>query len=401
MPLEKMSSNERLAAGSLAAIMCLRLVGLFMILPIFTLYAHGLTSATPLLIGIAMGIYGLTQALFQIPFGMLSDHLGRKPVITAGLALFILGSLIAACSHTIYSMVIGRALQGTGAIGSATIALLADLTRENQRTKAMAINGISIGASFGIAMIIGPVLANWIQVSGVFSLAACFGLGALVVLFTIVPTPPAATRHPDAEIEPTQFISLLKKPALIRLNLGIFLLHAIFTASFVALPMSLEKLAGLQSHQQWLLYVPTLSIAFLLSIAMITLAEKKQQLKQFFIAAILLLGLAEIGLNLWADNILMSALNVLLFFTAFSFLEACLPSWVSRIAPKTRKGTALGIYACAQFLGIFVGGAVAGWLYGVWGLKNVYLLCAGLTLIWLSLAIGMKAPQYSPSQGNA
>lgn len=391
---EKMTSQERRSVGSLAAIMSLRLLGLFMILPVFALYAQQLTNATPFLIGLAMGIYGLTQGLLQIPFGMLSDRWGRKPLITIGLLLFALGSIIAALSHDIYSMLVGRALQGAGAVGSTIIAMIADLTRVEQRTKAMAINGMTIGVSFSLAMVLGPVFAAWIQVSGIFWLAAGLAVLAMIILFALVPTPIQTTWHSDAEPEPTQFLALLKESQLTRLNVGVFFLHAIFTASFVVIPISLQKFAGLPGNQQWLLYVPTLAFAFLFSIILILLAEKKQQLKLFFLFAIFILALAELGLALWAHNLLLSALNLILFFTAFSLLEACLPSWVSRIAPKTRKGTALGIYSCAQFLGIFVGGTVGGWLYGAIGLREVYLLCVAVALVWTLVAFGLKNPQH-------
>jgi predicted MFS family arabinose efflux permease len=390
----KMNPTEQRAAISLSTIMSLRMLGLFMVLPVFSLYAHQLIGATPFLIGLAMGVYGLTQGLLQIPFGMLSDHFGRKKIIALGLIIFALGSVVAATSHTIFGMIIGRALQGTGAVGSTIIALLADLTRENQRTKAMAITGITIGFSFSLAMMLGPLLAAWIHIPGIFWLAVLFSLLAIVLLFIWVPTPQSTTWHADAEPEPKQLIHILMNPDLARLNSGIFLLHAVFTASFVILPISLQNLAGLHGNQQWLLYLPILLVAFILSIPFIVIAEKKKLLKEIFIGGIAVLGVAELLLWFFAHSLLLSAISLLLFFTAFSLLEAFLPSLVSRTAPPSRKGTALGIYSCSQFLGIFVGGTVGGWLYGAFGLIDVYLFCVILTGLWVGIAFGMKKPQY-------
>lgn len=398
--MEKMTAIERRAVGSLASIMSLRLLGLFMILPVFALYAHDLAGSTPILIGMAMGIYGLTQAIFQIPFGMLSDHIGRKPVIAFGLLIFIFGSVIAALSHSIYWMVIGRALQGAGAVGSTITAMIADLTRDGQRTKAMAINGITIGISFSIAMILGPVFAAWVQVSGIFWLAVVFSSIAILLLFTVTPTPLKTTWHSDTEPEPAQFLTLLKEPQLARLNLGVLILHAIFTASFVVIPISLDKFAGIAGDHQWSLYVPSLLLAFIVSLGLIGIAERKRQLKAFFLVGIAILGIAELVLSSFAHSVMLSAFGLMLFFTAFSLLEAFLPSWVSRTAPKKRKGTALGIYSCSQFLGIFIGGSLGGWLYGVFGLLHVYLFCGLLTLLWLPVAFGMKSPLYAAPRKN-
>jgi MFS family permease len=397
---QKMTSTERRAVSSLAAIMSLRLLGLFMILPVFALYALQLTGSTPFLIGVAMGIYGLTQALFQIPFGMLSDHVGRKPIILFGLIIFIAGSVIAALSHNINTMIIGRALQGAGAVGSTIIAMIADFTSSEQRSKAMAINGMTIGFSFSLAMVLGPVFAAWLQVNGIFWLASGFSALGILILFTVVPASSHSTFHSDAEPEPAQFLKLLKEPQLLRLNLGVLILHAIFTASFVVIPIALDKLAGIPGNTQWTLYVPALIAAFVISLALIVIAEKNQRVKPFFIAGIALLGLAECFLAIWAHNKWLSGAAIILFFTAFSLLEAFLPSWVSRVAPKARKGTALGIYSCSQFLGIFVGGTLGGWLYGSISLLYVYLFCVLLALTWLPIASGMKSPLYSapPSQ---
>jgi len=394
MSLEKMNLMERRSAWMLASIMSLRMLSLFMVLPVFSLYAHQLTGATPALIGLSMGVYGLTQALFQIPFGAWSDKIGRKKIITLGLIIFAIGSMLSACSTHIWTMIIGRALQGAGAVGSTIIALMADLTRENQRTKAMAIIGITIGMSFSLAMLLGPLLNPWLHVNGIFWLAAGFSILAIFMLYAAVPQPAKTIWHADTEPERHSFFAMLKHPSLARLNISIFMLHAVFTASFVVIPISLHTLAGLSGNHQWMLYLPILLLAFVCSIPCIIIAEKKHRLKWFFLSAIFMLGCAEFIFWRFANHISFSAFSLFLFFTGFSVLEAFLPSLVSKTAPPARKGTALGIYSCSQFLGIFAGGSLGGWLYGVFGLTSVYLFCTILTLLWAAIAFNMKNPQH-------
>jgi MFS family permease len=390
MLLTQMTAQERRSVTSIATIMSLRMLGLLMVLPLFSLYASQLRGATPLLIGMALGAYGLTQALLQIPFGMLSDHIGRRKIITLGLLFFALGSFIAASSHTIWGILIGRALQGVGAIGSTLMAMMADLTSIEQRTKAMAIAGMTIGISFMLAMIVGPVLAAWINVPGLFFITGILSFIAIFLLFSWVPIPPAPSFHPEAEPTLVSFFKLLKTTLLLQLNAGIFILHIIFSASFIVLPITLHKLLGLQTNQQWFCYLPGVLFAFILSIPLITMAEKKQQVKNFFVGAIFILAISECLLWLFAKYLLILIVSLILFFTAFSLLEAFLPSLVSRTTPPTRKGTALGIYSCSQFLGIFTGGVTGGWLYGQFGLTSVYLFCVILTLIWVIIAVNMK-----------
>lgn len=390
MNLERMNPTEKRASWSLASVMSLRMLGLFMVLPLFSLYAHQLTGATPFLIGISLGIYGLTQALLQIPFGLLSDHFGRKKIITIGFILFASGSAIAALSHTMTGMIIGRALQGTGAVGSTIMAMIADLTRPEQRTKAMAIAGMTIGASFTLAMMLGPLFTNWLSVPGLFWLATGMSGLAILLLFTVVPTPTSCTFHAETEPQFSQLSAIFFHPFLSRLYASIFFLHAIFTATFVVVPISLAKLAGLQSQQQWYLYLPLMLLAFSFSIPMIIQAERKKQLKTYFITAISILGLAELIWCLNTNNLVLCAIGLLLFLTAFSLLEAFLPSLISKSAPPSRKGTALGIYSCSQFLGIFAGGVIGGWLYGQWSVNAVYLFCVIIVLVWVTMATKMK-----------
>ncbi len=397
---EKMTSTELRSVITLALIMTLRMLGLFMVLPVFSLYAEKLTGATPLLMGIAIGIYGLSQAIFQIPFGAWSDRFGRKPLILIGLVIFALGSLIAANADSIFIMILGRTLQGVGAIGSTILATIADLTREEQRTKAMAIAGISIGFSFLFAILLGPILTAWLNVSGLFYLAVILSVLAIFILFLFVPAPPrsqsartlTATRLNKNTIAPV--FNLLLIPELARLNIGIFILHAIFTANFVVLPILLYQMAALPTSHQWLIYLPTLLIAFLMSFIGMIRAEKNQSVKFYFLGSIAVILLSQLLFLLTPHTFTLIFINMSLFFTGFSLLEALLPSLISRTAPTNARGTALGIYSCLQFLGIFAGGVLGGWLYGRFSFSGVYFLCVVLVFFWIILAYRMQSPSY-------
>jgi MFS family permease len=394
----KMTSTERRAVISLSSIMGLRMLGLFMVLPVFSLYAAQLQSSTPTLIGLAMGIYGLSQAIFQIPFGALSDRFGRKPMILIGLFLFIMGSIIAGCSDSIYLMMIGRSLQGIGAVGSTIMAFMADFTREDQRTKTMAIAGMTIGFSFSLAMLVGPFLTQWLSVSRLFFLAAALGCVCIILLYTSVPRAAHLSWHRDTEPELKSFLKLLTSPELAKLNIGIFLLHAIFTASFVVIPIGLHHYLDLPSSQQWKLYLPSLFIAFVLALFCIGMAERKQQIKPYFLGGITTLACSLLILWIAKTNIMLTGLGICLFFAGFSLLEAFLPSLISRTAPASRKGSAMGIYSSSQFLGIFVGGVLGGWLYGLAGFTGVYLFCIALSLLWFALSSFMQTPRMLTTQ---
>jgi len=389
----KMTSTELRAILSLSSIMSLRMIGLFMVLPVFAIYAHQLIGATPTLIGLSMGIYGLAQALLQIPFGVLSDRIGRKPIIALGLLIFTLGSVICGMAQSIEWMLIGRALQGAGAVGGTILAMMADLTREEQRTKAMAISGMTIGASFMLAMLIGPVLAGWFAVNSLFYIAAAMGVLTIILLYSVAPTPTQSSWHSDAEPELHSFLKLLFLPKLARLNTGIFILHAIFTASFVVIPISLQQNAGLRADDQWQLYVPDLFFAFFISLACIGMAERKKQIYGYFIGGIIAIACGQLlfWLAATAHGLLAMSAALCLFLAGFSLLEAFLPSLISRAAPRVQKGSAMGIYSCSQFFGIFVGGALGGWLYGHFSFSGVYLFCLFLSLCWLFIAFGKKA----------
>lgn len=368
-----------------------------MILPILSLYTGDMVGATPLLIGLAIGIYGLTQAMLQIPFGMFSDRIGRKPVIAMGLLLFVIGSVIAALSdNNIYILILGRALQGAGAIAASIMALAADLTRESQRTKTMAIIGITIGMAFTIAFIGGPVLNIWLGLSALFWVGAALGLLAIVVLFTWVPNVSDVEHNetPEARKEARNFIDVLKNADLLRLDASILILHLIMTATFVVLPLALRDHAGLTSEHHWKVYLPVMLLSIIFMMPFIRMAESqntgKNIGKQIFMGSVILLALSEFGLWQGYTSTIWLAAMMLAFFTAFNYLEAALPSLVSRTAPADRRGAALGVYSTSQFLGAFIGGTMGGWLYGKSGVGSVFLVNAIFILIWLAITIPMK-----------
>jgi MFS family permease len=381
---------ERRTTLAIAFIMALRMLGLFMVLPLFVAYAQGLPGATPLLLGLSLGIYGLTQALLQIPFGMLSDYFGRKPLITIGLIIFTIGSICAASSHTIVGMLWGRSLQGGGAIGSTLLALVADTTRSEQRTKAMAIMGITIGGSFALAMLLGPLLLTWLTVPQIFYLSAGFAMVAIAILYTWIPS--QATSLPARPLSQAwpHLQGILKNKELLRLNLGIFILHALLTATFIALPLSLRDNLRLISSQQWQVYLPTLLVSALLLFPLVGYVEKRQWQKLAFLSAILALSLSEFGLSLTAHSLLGTLLCLSLFFIAFNLLEATLPSLVSKLAPLESKGTAIGVYSCCQFLGIFAGGSLGGWVFGQFSLPGLWLASSLAAMLWFIIAFNMN-----------
>jgi predicted MFS family arabinose efflux permease len=387
---ESLAGSERRAALSLACIFALRMLGLFMIYPVFAPWARHLPDATAVTIGLTLGVYGLTQALLQIPFGFLSDRIGRKRVIAAGLVLFAIGSVIAALSPSIYGIMLGRVLQGAGAVGSTLLALAADLTREEHRTKAMAVIGMTIGLAFGIAVVLGPVLNSWIGVRGIFWLtAALAGLG-IVVLYVLVPRPAAPTIHRDAEPVPELFRRVLANRDLQRLDLSIFCQHTILTASFLTIPFLLTH-AGVALHHQWWVYLPVLVASIVLLVPLVILAEHGR-MKPVFLGSIGLLAVGQVLFPWGQAHLGLMMLGLLAFFTAFNVLESILPSLVSRLAPADAKGTAMGVYSSSQFLGIFVGGALGGWIGSRWGVDGVVAFCVALAVLWGSFAWSMRPP---------
>ncbi|ASJ71876.1 MFS transporter [Granulosicoccus antarcticus] len=388
--------RERRAAWSLSLIYMIRMVGLFIVLPVFSLFGDHYTDSTPFLIGLAIGIYGLLQACLQIPFGMLSDRIGRKKVVTIGLLLLALGSVVAASSESIYGVIIGRTLQGSGAIAAALMALAADLTRDEQRTKVMASIGASIGFAFILALILGPLLIGWFSINGLFWLTAASALVAILLLHTVVPNPDRCHYSADTGANLTTMKRLFHHPQLVRLDISIFMLHLMITAIFFAVPLGLRD-AGMQSDRQWLIYLPAVVLSFAVMIPLIIWGERKAM------RAVLLLCITGMALTqlLFAGPLIMGIdasvlllfLGITVFFCFMNTLEALLPSLVSRLAPAAAKGSAMGIYSTSQFMGSFVGGVGAGWLYGTVGPVGLFATMAVLCVVWLLLLAGFEPPR--------
>lgn len=397
---------ERRTVISLALLYAFRMLGLFMVLPVLTLYGDYYRHASPLLLGIALGAYGFSQALLQIPFGILSDRIGRKPVIAAGLLVFTLGSVLAAQADTVYELILGRLLQGGGAIAGAVMALLADLTAEEHRTRAMATIGGAIGASFSLALVLGPALAAWGGLAAVFWLTAALGVAGLWVLWRLVPRvqrPPRRRR--DVGAVPALLRQVLADRELLRLNLGIFVLHFVLMALFLAVPVRLEADLGLARDHHWWVYLPLLIGSFFTMLPLVILAEKRRQMKPVFLSAVALLALA-VAFQPWAGSHWTLLTVLFAFFVAFNLLEATLPSLVSKVAPAGAKGTATSVYASGQFLGAFAGGSLGGAALQWAGPEALSLGAAALVALWWLAALGMRPPRYLasmliPLQGRA
>jgi MFS family permease len=387
-----MTAAELRASLGLAGLFGLRMLGMFIILPVFALYAEQLPGgADHMLIGFALGAYGLTQAMLQIPFGWLSDRWGRKRTIYLGLLLFAAGSFIAAAAQHIDMVILGRIIQGAGAISAAVIALTADLTRDEQRTQAMAIIGVTIGITFGVSMVAGPVLNRVVGVPGIFALTGVLALAAMAVVRWLIPDPARAVAPALAD-PAAGFTSVLRDPELARLNLGIFVLHALLMALFVVVPFELRD-AGILAASHWRVYLPVMAGAFALMLPPMILAERRGRQKAAFLGAIAVLMAGQLGLMLLSHTVAGIAVSLLLFFSGFNLLEASLPSFISRAAPPAAKGTAVGIYGSVQSLGTFVGAAVGGLISQRLGASWVFGFCAAVTLLWLAVAAGMRGPQ--------
>jgi MFS family permease len=386
--------SEVKAVSSLALLYMFRMLGLFMVLPVLMLYGDAYSGSSPFLLGLALGIYGLTQACLQVPLGLLSDVWGRKPVIALGLVVFAAGSAVAASSDSMTGLIIGRALQGAGAIASAIMALVADLTSEANRTKAMAAIGVSIGVSFALALILGPFIAGLGGISAVFWVSAVLAGVGLLIVWRIVPAPlPAAfgAASGDTGTVPGLIGATLRHRELLRLDWGIFCLHFVLMASFVAVPGMLESF-NFDPASHWKVYLPLMMLAFLAMLPFIAVAERKQQTKPVFLGAVALLAVAQVALAQWHAHFALGLTLLFAYFVAFNLLEATLPSLVSKLAPAGAKGTAMGIYSTSQFLGAFAGGAAGGLVLQYWGLTGVFAICGGVALVWWLVSVPMRVP---------
>ena len=381
-----MSATELKAALSLALVFFLRMLPLFIILPILSLTESTYMHATPQLLGLALGIYGLTQAILQIPFGMLSDRWGRKPIIVLGLIIFGIGSLIAAMADSIYGLLIGRALQGAGAVAAAIMALAADLTEEESRTKIMAFIGISVGAAFSIAFILGPILYEYIGIDGIFFLSTCFSIIAIIVLLTMVPNPAKKNERAN-KLSSINVKTVIFNPSLIKLNISIFSSHLILMANFVVIPITLKEAIRIEPAIHWQVYLTAIFLSLFIMVPFMVFGERLNKEKLFLRFSIILIMLSQIGLALFELSFNLVVLFLILFFGAFNYLEALLPSMVSKTTHQKTKGTALGVYSTSQFIGIFMGGLIGGFFFQHFGLASVHVICLFMTFFWICLIV--------------
>ena len=394
MTASSLNSREKRAAVSLASVFAFRMLGLFMLMPVLAIYGQELEGFSPIWIGFAIGAYGLTQAVLQIPMGRLSDKIGRKKVIVGGLAVFALGSVIAALAESIQMVTVGRALQGMGAIASALLAFASDLSRDEQRPKVMAVIGMSIGMSFAFAMLLGPIVAASWGIAGVFWLTAILAVCGIFIVTMLVPSAINKAPKGDTLASFSDIKKLIKHPQLARLNAGVLLLHLTLTTIFVVLPSQLIK-DGLVAENHWHLYIPVLFLAFFLMVPVMIVAIKKEKEKQAFIGSVMVLIVSMLSMSMWANSVVGIAVCMLLYFVAFNFLEATMPALVSRIAPASQKGSAMGGYSSSQFLGAFLGGMLGGYVAQTTSTQAVFAAAALVGVIWLIIAWKMQVPPKS------
>lgn len=393
---DRMTGVEKRAVFSLSLLYIFRMLGLFLVLPVLAIYGPQYEGSTGTLVGLAVGIYGLSQACLQIPLGLLSDRIGRKPVIFGGLLLFAAGSVLAASADSIWGLIAGRFLQGAGAIASTLTALMADLTREQHRSKAMAGIGASIGMSFAVALVLGPMISARLGLAGLFWLTALLALIGIVLLWTTVPTASRVTTNAEVRSVPEMMRRCLRDADLMRLNVGVFALHLMITAQFVAVPAYLERM-GLDVARHWQVYLPMLFLAFLIMVPAMVAAERRGRVKPMILIAVALLGSSALGMALLGHSLALFLAALLVFFVVFNLLEANLPSLLSRTVYPGGRGTAMGIFSSFQFMGAFCGGSLGGLLMARWGLSGVFILCAAVGLIWLLLALNMRVPAPAPN----
>lgn len=393
---DKMTPVELRATWGLGTVFSLRMLGMFMVLPVLTTWGMALQGASEALIGIAIGIYGLAQAIFQIPFGLLSDRIGRKPLIVGGLAIFVLGSIIAALGDSIWSVILGRALQGSGAIAAAVMALLSDLTREQNRTKAMAFIGVSFGVTFAIAMVLGPIMTQALGLQALFWMIAVLASCGILITLWVVPNSETHVLNRESGMVKGCFRKVIMEPKLLKLNFGIMCLHIMLMSTFVALPGQLEQ-AGFPATQHWKVYLCTMLISFVSVVPFIIYAEVKRRMKYVFVGCVAVLLLAEIVLWGSGPHFWDLVIGVQLFFLAFNLMEAILPSLISKESPAGYKGTAMGVYSTSQFIGVAIGGSLGGWLNGRYDAQIVFLAGALLAMVWLLVSWTMQEPPYVSS----
>ena len=383
---------EKRAVFSIASLYGFRMLGLFMVLPVLSIYFDQYQQASAFLLGLALGIYGLTQAILQIPLGLLSDKIGRRPVILFGLVLFILGSVVAATADSAIAVVIGRALQGMGAIASTLMALVTDLTAEQNRTKAMASIGGSIGISFALAMVLGPVVASNFGMAGIFWLTALMGLIGVVIIFKLVPKTLSMRQNRETQTDLQQLGNLLRNPSLMRLNIGIFFLHLTLMAAFVVIPSVLVRQLAINPDELWWVYLSLLGGGFIAMLPAMIFAEKRNAQKKIFVLAVTLMTVAML-VSGSTDGALLTVAMLFIYFASFNLLEALLPSWLSKVCPVGNRGTAMGIYSSCQFLGTFAGGVLGGFALANFGVDGLFWVLGLMLLFWCFVASTMASPK--------
>lgn len=387
-PKLKLTPSERRASVALASLFACRMLGLFLLLPVFAIAAQGLPGGDdPMRVGLALGMYGLTQAFMQIPFGLASDRWGRRPVVVAGLLLFIFGSIVCALAQDVFWITIGRAIQGAGAISAAVTAWLADATRDEVRTRAMAMVGASIGLSFALSLVLAPLLVGWWGLPGLFWTIACLGLASLAVAWWVVPVVPRTEARSMNQVGPRQ---VLAHTDLLRLNFGVFVLHCIQVALFVVVPALLAQAGGLPAQALWKVYLPIIVVSFIFMVPVIFVAERHRAHRGALRAAVAGLVVVCALLPLGDQGFYTLAALMTAFFVMFNVLEALQPSLVSRVAPAQYKGLALGFYNTAQAAGLFCGGALGGWLASSVSTNAVFVGAAVLSAVWLGVTWALK-----------
>ena len=390
-----MNALERRSTFALSSIFALRMLGLFMIIPVFSVAGQSYQYATPALIGLAVGVYGLTQAILQIPFSLLADRFSRKPLVVLGLLLFAIGGAIAGCSETIYGVIIGRAIAGAGAVSAVVMALLADVTREEQRTKAMAAMGMSIGLSFVVAFSLGPWLTSLVGISGLFFVTTIMGLAAILMLLLV----PKVTRHHRNFQQGywAQLKQVIQMGDLNRLHVSVFSLHLLLTAMFIYIPSQLIDYAQIPLAKHGLIYLPLLLVSLFFAFPSIIIAEKYRKMRGIFLSAIagIIGGLLILIFGYESKYVLLTGLGI--FFIAFNVMEALLPSWLSKVAPIQSKATAMGVNASSQFLGAFFGGTLGGQLLMLQNTALGWSVLTGIAILWLLVSFGLSQPRYLSS----